>query len=94
MITGIGSMTKKDMMAEYYTGQGKKNYEEAQNRIKREMMRGQKYVYLPGKNNPQMFDWAATPETIERLREDGFDIDKRWDPTDFWSVEWGYDDNN
>lgn len=36
------------------------------------------------------FNWSATDGTIARLREDGFDIDKVWDPWDYWSIEWGY----
>ena len=36
------------------------------------------------------FTWSATEETIARLREDGFDIDKVWDPWEYWSIEWGY----
>ena len=36
------------------------------------------------------FNWSATDGTIARLREDGFDIDKVWDPWEYWSIEWGY----
>lgn len=85
-------MTKEQMMEKYYFSDGNANYEEAQRRIMKEMIRGQKYVYLPGKFNADQFDWAATPETISRLRDDGFNIDKEWDPFEYWSVEWGYGD--
>lgn len=84
-------MTKKEMMEAYYTNGGdERNYEEAQRRIKEAMESGQQYVYLPGKNCADEFIWAATVETIARLREDGFDIDVVWDPWEYWSVEWGY----
>lgn len=85
-------MTKEEMVNAYYiNGDGERNYEEAQKRIKKAMKSGEKYVYLPGKNGSRdMFDWSATDETIARLREDGFDIDKAWDPWDYWSIEWGY----
>ena len=48
-------MTKEQMMEKYYFSDGNANYEEAQRRIMREMIRGQKYVYLPGKFNPDQF---------------------------------------
>jgi hypothetical protein len=84
-------MTKEAMMGTYYTnGDGEKNYEEAQKRIKEAMQKGEKYVLLPGKNNRDEFNWVATYDTIAKLREDGFDIDKVWDPWEYWSVEWGY----
>lgn len=85
-------MTKEDMVNSYYTnGNGERNYEEAQKLIKKAMQKGDKYVYLPGKNSSSgEFKWSATPDTIERLREDGFDIDKVWNPWEYWSVEWGY----
>ena len=55
------------------------------------MRRGEPYVYLPGKNGMTAdFSWVATAETISRLRMGGFDIDKVWDPFEYWSVEWGY----
>ena len=55
------------------------------------MESGEKYVYLPGKNDSSgEFTWSATDETIARLREDGFDIDKVWNPWEYWSIEWGY----
>ena len=67
------------------------NYEEAQKRIKEAMVSGEKYVYLPGKNGSSgELNWSATDETIARLREDGFDIDKVWNPWEYWSIEWGY----
>ena len=82
-------MTKEEMVNAYYiNGNGERNYEEAQRRIKEAMESGEKSVYLPGKNGADEFDWVATSETIARLREDGFDIDKVWDPWEYWSVEW------
>lgn len=83
-------MTREEMMQNYYPSYGKKNYEEAQRQIKEAMEKGEKYVYLPGKANPNEFNWVATYETIRRLREDGFDIDKVWNPYEYWSIEWGY----
>ena len=84
-------MTREEMVNAYCTnGNGKRNYEEAQRRIKEAMESGENYVYLPGKNNEDEFDWVATSETIAKLREDGFDIDVVWDPWEYWSVEWGY----
>ena len=85
-------MTKEEMINAYYTnGNGERNYEEAQKIIKEAMESGKKYVYLPGKNGGSCeFTWSATEETIARLRKDGFDIDKVWDPCIWWSVEWGY----
>lgn len=52
------------------------------------MNNGENYVYLPGKINSEGFNWSATPETITRLEKDGFDIDKVWNPFEYWSVEW------
>ena len=84
-------MTREEMVNAYYTnGDGEKNYKEAQRRIKEAMENGEKYVYLPGKNNKGEFSWVATYGTIARLQEDGFDIDKEWYPWEYWSVEWGY----
>lgn len=85
-------MTREEMVNAYYTnGDGEKNYEEAQRRIKEAMENGEKYVYLPGKNGSSgEFSWSATSDTIGRLIADGFDIDKVWDPWEYWSVEWGY----
>ena len=84
-------MTKEEMVNAYYTNSdGERNYEEAQKRIKEAMESGEKYVLLPGKNSADEFNWVATSDTIARLREDGFDIDKVWDPWEYWSVEWGY----
>lgn len=84
-------MTREEMVNAYYTGYDNQNYEEAQKRIKDAMRTGQKYVYLPGKNGSHCeFTWSATEETIARLREDGFDIDKVWDSWEYWSIEWGY----
>ena len=83
------------MINAYYIGRNgighnELNYEEAQKRIKEAMESGEEYVYLPGKNGSGCeFTWSATEETIERLRKDGFDIDRVWDPWEYWSVEWG-----
>ena len=84
-------MTKEEMINAYYTnGDSRRNYEEAQRRIKEAMQKGESHVYLPGKNDSGgKFTWSATDETIARLREDGFDIDVVWDPCEFWSIEWG-----
>ena len=85
-------MTKEEMINAYYTNSdGRRNYEEAQRRIKEAMQKGESHVYLPGKNGSRFeFTWSATYETIARLREDGFNIDVVWDPWDYWSIEWGY----
>ena len=84
-------MTKEQMMNKFYTKKSSYNYKEAQLRIQSAMRRGEPYVLLPGKNGmTNDFSWTASPETIERLRKDGFDIDKVWDPYEYWSVEWGY----
>ena len=68
----------------------KNNYETACEKIKEAMQKGEKFIYLPGKNGSTEFTWAATRETIERLRTDGFNIDVEWDPWEYWSIEWGY----
>ena len=81
-------MTKEEMLNEYYFKDNENNYEEAQRLIKEAMQKGEKWVYLPGKNNADEFNWVATPQTINHLKEDGFDIDKIWDPYEYWSVEW------
>ena len=79
------------MVNAYYTnGDSERNYEEAQRQIKEAMEKGEPYVLLPGKNSRDEFSWVASPDTIARLQEDGFDIDKVWDPWEYWSVEWGY----
>lgn len=83
-------MTKEEMVSKYYMSAPETNYTQAQQEIKEAMLKGEKYVYLPGKNNKDEFSWVALPETIERLREDGFDIDKVWNPWEYWSIEWGY----
>ena len=69
-------MTKEEMLASYSQDNVDNNYTKAQEKIKEAMLRGEQYVYLPGKNNKDEFSWVALPETISRLREDGFDIDK------------------
>lgn len=81
-------MTKEEMIEKYSPNYSENNYAKAQQEIKEAMLKGEKYVYLPGKNNKDEFSWVALPETIERLREDGFDIDKVWDPWEYWSIEW------
>ena len=81
-------MTKEEMLEKYSPNYFENNYAEAQKRIKEAMLKGEKYVYLPGKNNENEFIWVAVPETISRLREDGFDIDKVWNPWEYWSIEW------
>ena len=81
-------MTKEEMLESYYSVSGENNYKEAQSLIKEAMERGEKYVYLPGKNNTSDFTWVATPETISRLAEDGFKIDDTWNPWEYWSIEW------
>ena len=82
-------MTREEMVNTYYiNGVNERNYEEAQKRIREAMEAGEKYVLLPGKNNPDEFSWIATSQTISRLKEDGFDIDKVWVPFEHWSVEW------
>ena len=86
-------MTKEEMMKRYYRECIESNYEKAQEMIQKAMKEGDKYVYLPGKNSRDEFSWCATPETIDRLREDGFDIDAVWNPWAYWSVEWGYNNN-
>ena len=83
-------MTKEEMMNAYYVNLDNKNYEEAQEKIKKAMKAGEKHIMLPGKNNADNFDWVATPYTIAKLIADGFDIDKIWDPYEYWSVEWGF----
>lgn len=86
-------MTKDEMLEKYSPNSRDNNYEEAQRRIKEAMEQGEKYVYLPGKDAfPSEFNWICTYETICRLEEDGFNIDKVWNPCEYYSVEWGYDD--
>ncbi len=87
-------MTKEEMMDAYYiNANDERNYEEAQRRIREAMQNGEKYVYLPGKNGSSgEFTWSATSTTIGRLIADGFDIDKVWNPWEYWSVEWGYNE--
>ena len=83
-------MTREEMCDNFYSLKGENNYKEAQERIREAMENGEKYVYLPGKNCESEFNWCATIETIQRLREDGFDVDVVWQPFEYWSIEWGY----
>ena len=81
-------MTKEEMLIAYFRRKDENNYQEAQRRIAEAMRQGEKYVYLPGKFSRDDCGWVATYETIARLQEDGFDIDKVWNPWEYWSVEW------
>jgi hypothetical protein len=81
-------MTKDEMLKKYSHLDNESNYKEAQRRIAEAMKNGEKCVYLPGKSNLGDFSWTATPETISKLRNDGFDIDRVWNPFEYWSVEW------
>ena len=81
-------MTKDEMLKKYSPSDNENNYQEAQRRIAEAMKNGENYVYLPGKINSEEFNWSATPETITRLEKDVFDIDKVWNPFEYWSVEW------
>ena len=76
------------MTEQYFKGAGEGNYEEAQRRIKEAMEKGEYYVLLPKSMFSDEFTWSATPETIGRLINDGFDIDKVWQPYEYYSVEW------
>lgn len=77
-------MTKDEMLKKYSISNRENNYKEAQRRIAEAMKNGEKYVLLSGKN----FRGEFTQETIDRLEEDGFDIDRVWNPFEYWSVEW------
>lgn len=77
-------MTKDEMLKKYSISNSENNYKEAQRRIAEAMKNGEKYVLLSGKNLRGEF----TQETIDRLEEDGFDIDRVWNPFEYWSVEW------
>ena len=81
------------MLERYSPNHGKNNYKEAQRRIREAMEKGEKYVYLP-KPGFSDFNWWASYETIQRLREDGFDISVVWQPFEYWSVEWYEYDND
>ena len=84
-------MTKEEMLEKYSPNSSENNYEEAQRRIKEAMKAGENGVLLPGKEAlSSEFDWICTSETIAKLEEDGFDIDKVWNPCEYYSVEWGY----
>ena len=72
------------MLKKYSPSDNENNYKEAQRRIAEAMKNGEKYVLLSGKN----FGGEFTQETINRLEEDGFDIDRVWNPFEYWSVEW------
>lgn len=69
-------MTKDEMLKKYSISNRENNYKEAQRRIAEAMKNGEKYVLLSGKNLGGEF----TQETINRLKEDGFDIDRVWNP--------------
>lgn len=81
-------MTKDEMIAHYFRGGIENNYAEAQDRIKKAMLEGNIYVYLPKEEYAGEFNWVALTSTICRLKEDGFNINKIWDPEEYWSVEW------
>lgn len=76
------------MEERYLKTKGESNYEEAQRRIKEAMQNGDSYVYLPKEEFSHQFSWWATSETISRLVEDGFDLNKVWQPFEYWSIEW------
>lgn len=81
-------MTKDEMLEKYYGLDNETNYKEAQDRIKEAMQQGENYVYLPKESCKSEFTWWVLDKTIDRLREDGFDINQIWDPDEYWSVEW------
>ena len=81
-------MTREEMERAYSPHYKDNNYEEAQRRIKEAMQAGEQYVYLPRETLKNEFSWWATAETIQRLQEDGFDIDVVWQPYEYWSIEW------
>ena len=83
------AMTKEEMLQKYSTVDSQENnYQEAQRRIKEAMQHGEKYVLLPKEEFKSEFTWYATRETIDRLSEDGFDINKVWQPWEYNSIEW------
>lgn len=81
-------MTRQEMEERYLKTKGEANYEEAQRRIQEAMQNGYHYVYLPKEEFSHEFSWWATSETIHRLVEDGFDLNKTWQPYEYWSIEW------
>ena len=81
-------MTKQEMLMRYHSNNPDNNYQEAQNRIRLAMEKGEDYVYLPKEVYKADFGWWATDKTIDRLREDGFAINEVWEPAEYWSVEW------
>jgi len=81
-------MTREEMENQYFKNAGEANYEEAQRRIKEAMEKGEYYVYLPKREFASEFSWTVTSETIGKLVNDGFDINKVWDPYEYYSVEW------
>ena len=86
-------MTKDEMLERYSPTKSKQNnYEEAQRRIKEAMENGEKYCYLPREEYAAEFTWTVTSDTIGRLINDGFHIDEIWQPAEYYSVEWGYED--
>lgn len=84
-------MTKEEMVKRYLVTKGNANYEEAQRRIRDAMLKGENYVKLPKPEFESQFGWAVCPETLERLKEDGFAVDKEWQPYGYHSIEW-YED--
>lgn len=84
-------MTKEEMVKRYLVTKGNANYEEAQRRIRDAMLKGENYVQLPKPEFESQFGWAVCSETLERLKEDGFAINKEWQPYEYYSVEW-YED--
>ena len=89
-LTHCIKMTKQEMMERYYPNFDKNNYKTACDMSREAMQDGEKGVYLPGKSSISDFNWVATHDTIERLREDGFNIDVVWNPCEYWSIEWGF----
>ena len=76
-------MTKEEMVEKYAN-----NYKQAQDRIAEAMKNGESYVLLPKEEFSSNFSWHVTADTLRRLEEDGFDIDKVWQPFEYHSIEW------
>ena len=81
-------MTRQEMVEKYSAIGGENNYVEAQRRIKEAMLKGESYVLLPKEEFNGEFSWWATSDTISRLVNDGFDLNKVWQPAEYWSIEW------